>query len=177
MIGLLNGEKVEIEVRRHWFLFALESAALGILALIPIGALGALDAVDPAFRIPDAGAFLFFASSVWWLIVWVMFVIAWTNYYLDAWVLTPVRLVDIEQHGLFRREMSECRLDRIQDVTVEVRGILPTLLKFGDVHVQTAGEMRRFTLKSVPDPYGVKDRIVRMQEYAMRRNGVSDSHA
>ena len=105
-------------------------------------------------------AFLFYAVS-WWLLLWTMFAVAWTNYYLDLWVVTDRRIIDIQQHGLWSRKISECRLDRVQDISTEVRGFLPTLLGFGDVRIQTAAEAERFIMKDVPHPYEIKDAIFR----------------
>ena len=87
--------------------------------------------------------------------------IMWTDYYFDVWIVTTERLIDIEQHGLFRRETSEFMLDKVQDITVEVPNMLGTLLKFGNVMIQTAGE-RSFSIKEIPNIYEVK-RIIMEQ--------------
>jgi uncharacterized membrane protein YdbT with pleckstrin-like domain len=74
--------------------------------------------------------------------------------------------VNIEQKGLFIREMSELKIANIQDVTTEVTGVIPSVLNFGDVFVQTAGEARRFRFRQVPNPYGIKDQIMSLQHRA-----------
>ena len=72
--------------------------------------------------------------------VWVLFFIKWTDYYLDVFILTDRRVIYITQKGLFSRRIATSRLDRVQDVSAEVTGMMPTFLNYGDVHVQTAGE-------------------------------------
>lgn len=101
-----------------------------------------------------------FSSSIYILFVWLRLFLLITDYYLDAWIITDKRIVDIVQSGLFKREVSECRLDRIQDVTTRVEGLMPTIFDFGDVHIQTAGKEKEFVFRQVPDPYGVKDLIL-----------------
>jgi len=70
--------------------------------------------------------------------------------------------VNIEQKGLFVRSMSEIFLFRIQDTTSEVKGFFPSMFNYGDVFVQSAGEQERFLFHKVPDPYGIKDRLMDM---------------
>ncbi|OGF33927.1 hypothetical protein A2223_02390 [Candidatus Falkowbacteria bacterium RIFOXYA2_FULL_35_8] len=47
--------------------------------------------------------------------------------------------------------MSEKDLGRMQDITSDVKGFLPTILNYGDVHIQTAGEEQRFVFKQIPN--------------------------
>jgi uncharacterized membrane protein YdbT with pleckstrin-like domain len=72
------------------------------------------------------------------------------SYYLDVWIITTERIIDIEQHGLFHRAVSEIAVERVQNVTVETPGFLATMLGFGNVKIQTAGE-GEFTISSVTE--------------------------
>jgi uncharacterized membrane protein YdbT with pleckstrin-like domain len=78
---------------------------------------------------------------------------------LDVLIITDRRIFEIEQHGLFRRESSTFRIDRIQDVTVDVKGVIATFLNFGDIHIHPAGEGHDFIGKMMSDPYSVKKQI------------------
>ncbi len=60
-------------------------------------------------------------------------------------------------------------MDRIQDITIDVRGVIPTLMGFGNLHVQTAGMHNEFNIMEVPNPYDVKDRITRIHDQAVDR--------
>jgi uncharacterized membrane protein YdbT with pleckstrin-like domain len=85
----------------------------------------------------------------------------WSDHWLDMWIITNKRVIDIEQHGFFRREVSSFPLDRIQDVTYGMNGIIATWLKFGDVRIQTASISDTFIMREVPFPEEVKDAITR----------------
>ena len=63
------------------------------------------------------------------------------------------------------REISELEHIKIQDVTSEVMGVVPTLFNYGFVYVQTAGETERFTFKQVPDPVKIRDVIMQLQQW------------
>ena len=92
--------------------------------------------------------------------IWFFFFPQFVDYYLDAWVITNDRIVNVEQQGLFARTVSELDLYKIQDVTSEVRGLIPTLFNYGNVHVQTAGTQERFVFEQVPNPHEIRKRIM-----------------
>lgn len=93
--------------------------------------------------------------------------IFWVNYYLDVWIITTQRLIDIEQKNLFSREIAEMRLSRIENVSVNVRGFIQTMLGFGDIVVETAG-VSRFIIKDAPHYYEVKNALLRHQQFDQR---------
>lgn len=162
MIKLDSQEKVVFEIRRHWYVFVTESLFLILLLAVPLGVLYGIEAFSISFS-GGLGSLFAFLSAGWIFIIWISFFVIWTNFHLDVWIITNKRIIDVEQHNLFSRDVSEFRLDHIQDVTVEVKGILPTLLHFGDIHVQTAGESREFVISKIPRPYKVKDIIIAEQ--------------
>ena len=90
---------------------------------------------------------------------WSFFALLWTDYYLDVWVVTNHRVIDVEQLGLFNRTISSFRFDQIQDATVKVPGLLATLIKYGTVELRTASD-ETFAFKGVAYPTMLKERIM-----------------
>ncbi|MBI5654829.1 PH domain-containing protein [Candidatus Uhrbacteria bacterium] len=86
------------------------------------------------------------------------------EYWLDVFILTERRILDIDQRGLFSRTVSELRLYRTQDVTAEVKGMLHTILDYGNVYIQTAGEIERFHFEEIPHPNHVAKLILELSE-------------
>ncbi|MFA6408082.1 MAG: PH domain-containing protein [Candidatus Paceibacterota bacterium] len=159
------GEHVVLEARKHWFLFLCELLPYAILAVIPF-ALPKLLALAP----PVAQYAVFFdyhtiltraVLGAWLLVTWTSAWGALTRYFLNAWVLTNKRIVDIKQSGYFHREVSSLFLSRVQDVTTHVEGVLPSLLGIGDIKVQTAGEDTEFIMNGIPRPEQMRDIILR----------------
>jgi uncharacterized membrane protein YdbT with pleckstrin-like domain len=90
--------------------------------------------------------------------------VTWTNYYFDLWIVTNKRIIDVEQKGLFRREVSSLRLDNIQNIVIDMNGIMPTLLRYGNVHVHTAGASHEiFIIRTANDPEHIKNIITEAQ--------------
>jgi len=104
-----------------------------------------------------------FMRSLFFTFLWLLFFAIWIDYYFDVWIVTSERIINIEQKGLFTRVVSELELEKIQDVTTDVRGVIPTFLNYGHLLIQTAGERERFIFRNVPDPYTIKDVIMKLQ--------------
>jgi uncharacterized membrane protein YdbT with pleckstrin-like domain len=69
-----------------------------------------------------------FAQNFFMLVIWIYGFMIWIDYYFDIWIITSERIINIEQKGMFTRKVSELRFQKIQDVTTEVIGFLPTIL-------------------------------------------------
>jgi uncharacterized membrane protein YdbT with pleckstrin-like domain len=110
---------------------------------------------------------LFFGLSIWWLLLWTRFASEWTNHYLDIWVVTNKRVIDIEQRSFFSRQVSNFRVERVQDITTDVHGFFHTMLNFGDVHVQTASENLEFIIRDAPNPSAIKQLLLRETDRAI----------
>ncbi len=100
--------------------------------------------------------------SLYYFFTLTFFFRAWLDYYLDIWIITSERIVNIEQKNLFARKISAFRLNRVQDVTADVKGVLPTLFHYGDVHIQTAGAKQEFIFKQIGDPYTITKIIIKL---------------
>lgn len=171
LIQLNEGEKVVMELHRHWSHIALIVLWNAILLALPPLAYLLLVSSDYTFSLGSITLPLtVLGLSVYYLIVMLFLLTGYVDYILDVWLVTTERIVNIEQQGLFGRVSAEKKLYRIQDVTAEVKGLLPTLLNFGDVYVQTAGEQQRFIFKQVPRAREVAEKIIDLMEQAHQRH-------
>lgn len=160
MLHLQEGENIDIKARKHWFSLFRDSVGIFIVYLLPFIGWGFLNNQTGAPALVVDSSLLIFLSSAWTLVMWAKFFGVWTDYYLDIWIVTDRRIVNIDQKGLFSREVSTLRIERIQDVTFEMNGVVETVLGFGDVHVQTAGETREFVIKGIANPENIKRKIL-----------------
>ncbi len=158
------GERVLQEVRKHWFIFALQLLPFAILVLLPLALpnlFGMYEVLKPFSALDFTGSEARLFLGAWWLLVWIGAFNRFTDYYLDAWILTNMRIVDINQKGFFRRQVSSLLLNRVQDVTVATEGILVSLFDIGDIHVQSAGTTERFKMRGIPHPGSLRDTILK----------------
>lgn len=163
MINFLENERVILMLRRHPLIIYTKIAAIVLIAVVPFVIYPFIRKFLPQILVYPRDILLVLGAVIYYMFVWTYFLIVWVDYYLDMWIVTNQRIMDIEQKGLFSREVSEFSISRVQDVTVNVIGILPTLFHYGDVHVQTAGEAKQFIFRDIRDPNKVKDAILNLQ--------------
>ncbi len=180
MLKLNNGEKVYSVKRRHSLLIKLEIApalSIAFLLLIFVFALPFIPFFrDPQWIFPiyeytghfNIIFFICFLVSVCLLLIWKMVFIMISGYHLDCWMITNQRTIHTELHGLFNRYVSSIYHHRIQDVSVDVKGVLSTYLNYGNLQIQTAGKFREFLFKSIPEPYKTKDILMHAQREFLR---------
>lgn len=163
MFSLINfpnqqpGEKIVVFLRRHIFVFFCSFLFYVLLIILPIiiyvlFKMYVPEILDAIRARPILYPFSVMVISIYFLSTWLFLFYSFLDYYLDVWIVTNKRIINIEQKGLFSRTIAEQRLFRVQDVTSEVKGIIPTILNYGNVFIQTAGSKERFVFKQVPFP-------------------------
>lgn len=161
-------EKVELFLRRHWLVLFFIYFIFGILILL--GLLGFYLA-DKFFILEgDDLNLAVFLLSFYFLFIWYFLFKTLTDFYLDTWIVTDHRILEIHQLGLFKRDISELRLSKIQDVSVKIQGFLPTFFNYGQVTIQTAGEIPEFTFEQIPRPQQVKDKILQLYDQFIKQH-------
>lgn len=173
MIEIDDNERLLRTVRKHWFVLLGNLFLLIVCIAIPVllffalrlTPLGALFSWSGS---PAAGQGFF--TIAWLFVVWMIGWSLWTDYYLDVFIITDKRIFTIDQVGLFKRISSSFRIDRIQNITVTQVGIIQTLLDFGTIRLETAGESEDFVAPFVGNPYGIKKFINEMQDAALDRS-------
>ncbi len=142
MVHLDPDENIVLEVRKHWFVFFSHGFFLAMAAVAPFVAYNIVKnyiSINISMSGNPTGILLFF-YSIWLLGLWMSFFVQWTNYYLDVWYVTEKRIIDVEQKRLFHRSVSSLRFDKIQDISIEVKGLIDTFFDIGNIKVQTAAE-------------------------------------
>ena len=159
MIKLHDNETVILLLHKHWFVMIRAALTLVAMLALLIFILAVLPVItadfDPHLVSPLTGL----GTTAYLMVMLIFTFFSWMDYYLDVWIVTEKRIMDIEQRGLFSREVAEIPMANVQDVTIEVLGIIETILKFGTIKIQTAGE-REFTIDDVPRLAQVKDIIL-----------------
>ncbi|MCX6810754.1 MAG: PH domain-containing protein [Candidatus Berkelbacteria bacterium] len=159
----ISGERVFLLVRRHWIIFVAIAFFITVL-LIPILVLIIYWLNSPDIFSGTIGNFVIVFAGIYTLTVWGLLLYGFVNYYLDVYIVTNKRIVDIRQKGFFRREIAELHLHQVQDVDARVEGFFQTLIHFGDIHIQTAGERENFVFQDVPRPYTLAKEIIQLHE-------------
>ncbi len=160
-----GNEKIIKVIHRHWFDIFQQFIAVILLVIVLFAGFFVFPSIFPTINGTNSYPVVVFMATLFFLLLWVYAFLIWIDYYFDIWIITSERVVNVEQKGLFLRTVSELKYNRIQDVTADVKGFFPTVLNYGDVHVQTAGEQSRFNFRHIPDPYRIKNLIMDLHKH------------
>ncbi len=171
---LEKDERVITIVWHHWFVFFKELVGLALLFVLPFILIPFVVSMFIGQNIEVGGAptnLVVFFSAFWALVIWNVLFTRWTDFYYDVWIITNWRIIDIDQQGLFRRNISSIlNLDHIQDIQTTVVGIIKTVLDYGNIEVQTAAAKREFIFEDVAHPRQVEKMVRDAQAELLRLN-------
>jgi len=99
-------------------------------------------------------------GTLFWYIAIFGFVLGnFLGWFFNIYIVTNQRIIDIDFIHLLYKQFSEAQVSRIQDISYRTKGLLPTVFDFGDVAIQTAGELPNFHFDRVPHPDKVVDTV------------------
>lgn len=158
-------EKIVYILHRHWLDFVSVIMLFIAMLAVPFGLYLLLNSLYPALM---SDPILFpigvLIGSVYYLSAYLFFYVRFIDYYLDMWIVTNDRILDIEQHGLFNRVTTELDLYRIQDVTAHIKGVLGTLLRYGDIIISTASTNTSIIFRSIKNPDQLREHLIQLAD-------------
>jgi len=164
-------EHVIFLLRRHGIVMVGEIIKYGLLATVPFWVRYGLERqADEFFSRSEYLIVMLLLFIAFELFMWLLLYRAFIDYYLDVWIVTNKRIINIEQMDLFHRRLSEQKLFRVQDVTAVQKGMFATLLDYGHVSVQSAAEQARFEFEQVPRPNEIARKITELVESDKRQH-------
>jgi uncharacterized membrane protein YdbT with pleckstrin-like domain len=163
-------EKVVFVIRHHWTIlivpFIVGSVVLGLTGIIVLilSSFGNITLSESGETIATCVVSLIFLFTILYVFL------SWLIRYLNVIILTGEHLVEIQQLGVFSRKISELDLDCIEDASSAQKGFIQTMFQFGDVLIQTAGELPNFNLVGIENPNGIQQKIMETKEQYMKCN-------
>jgi len=154
--------------RKHWIVL-LDQEYKIVLGLIGLDAIFVFLAYNPGLQVLPFGGYLFAGLTllaiglfgVWW---------QWEDWRNDTYAVTATQVIDAERLPLGIREKSiTAQLDQVQDVRVEVDGIWATLLHYGNLKIETAGQGSQMIFKNIYHPREASEEIFRHIEDLRKR--------
>lgn len=173
-LTLAPNEQIILLLRRHWLRLVLKLAKISALIFIPPIIYWLLILVWPSLLQNKGTSTIFwYFGLLFWLVICCWLWLVWLDWYLDIWVLTNQRVIDIEQRKLFNRRILVCGLDKIQNVTAKTSGPLATFFKYGDVEIKTADETNQITFYQISSPTAVQDKIMQAHQEYLKNFGAN----
>ena len=163
-LGVMQpGERVICEIKRH---------PIGLIGVYCVTAIVLAALIAIAILAPYYATFLTQQQKVGLeladglaLVVTALFTyISVFIYRANRWVVTSDSVTQVSQVGLFNQETSQLSLANLEDVSVDQNGILQTLIGYGDLTVESAGERSKFVFNFCPDPHEYAKKIIAAHE-------------
>ena len=168
-----ESEVVLTTVRKHWFVILSELLVSLFMILLPLLLLLLYKVssipLQADVELETYAPFLSYFFTIWLLLAVITGYTIWTHYFLDLWVITDRRIIVIDQIHFFNRKVSSFRLERLQDIKVVIKGIIPTFLNFGTIQAQTASAAEsNFSSRGLPDPRALQAMIQKAMDERLR---------
>ena len=160
-VQLQDGEHIVLLIRKHWLVLLSHIAGSVIAWVLPF--IVYAYCLQTGFIPPGLRAtHIFVFGAAWWtLVVWLALSIIVTNHYLDLWIVTNRRVINIVQNGLFDRVVSAWGIERVQEATVHMRTFIQTFFNYGTLEILTAGPEGGHTkVSGIPNPAKVSEIIM-----------------
>ena len=159
--GQREDEKIILTLKKYWFILFWPFFK-GIVFILIALALPSTKSIG--FYIFNSGPIAFLYLT--WLVFWASYLAyEYLNWHRDKFIITDHRIINIDQKSLFKRKVSELELEKIQDVSHEIKGMFATALNFGDVILQSAGS-ENIVLADIANPAEMQDIVVKLVKEA-----------
>lgn len=112
-------------------------------------------------------------GTLFWYLITVGFILMnFLRWFFNIYIVTNERVVDIDFIHLLYKEFSEARLEKVQDLSYKSGGFFAAFFNFGDVSIQTAGELPNFEFDAVPRPERVLQTISELVEQVKKEGDI-----
>lgn len=94
-----------------------------------------------------------------------IFLYAWVNFliwFFNVGIVTNLRVIDIDFHGILFREFTQAELKQITDVTARTIGFAQSFFNYGNVFIKTEGFQQNIEFLTTPQANKVVDIINRL---------------
>lgn len=139
-------EKVILLLRRHFITnlgWILSGAALLVLPPFVFPFL-------PLDFLPDRFGLIVLLG--WYLATFSFTFTKFIGWFFNVNIITDERIIDIDFPTLLYKDITEAKIDQVQDVNTKVGGFARSLFNFGDVLIQTASAVPEICFEAVPEP-------------------------
>jgi len=142
----MKDEEVVLMLRRHPVTQLKKIATIALLFFVPIllFATPMLDFLTLKLKIA--------ANIAWYTLLMTITLEAFLVWFFNVFIITDERIIDVDFLSLIYKNISSAKIDNIEDITVSTGGVLASLVNYGTVFIQTAGETPELQFEDVPQP-------------------------
>ena len=147
--GQREGEKLKFVFRRH--IMAMRKGFLATIVLVLAGFV--------PFAISPGNMNLLWIAFGGIVLAIIIFLYHWVGWYFTVYIVTNQRIRQDRQKGLFNTSVVEIAWDKVQNISVEKRGLMGNIFNYGTIVLQTSiGDL---VVTMVPKAMEVREKLQR----------------
>ena len=91
-------------------------------------------------------------------------------------IVTNQRVIYINQKSLFHRTVQEVELENIFNLQYKIKGIMKSLLNFGDIELSTVGDdENNITIQNIENPHFIHEKISELRTKYQKTGTIKNS--
>ena len=107
--------------------------------------------------------FRFVGLLIWYLLTFAFAFERFISWFFNVNIITNFRIIDVNFPSILYKDISETKLENVQDISSKTGGFIRSFLNYGDVMIQTAGALPELSFEAVPHPDKVAEVINDLQ--------------
>jgi hypothetical protein len=163
-----KGETLFFVINHHWITVKDQMVKIAIFGyLIPLSVIIFFTGVFSPI------SYLFYG----WLLGSLFYSIyAFLDWYLDAWLLTDISIIETAWDGFFKQRSSRVEYTSIESVDVEVKGIKQTVLNYGNIILIKSSGVN-ILMEKVANPHFGSSWLSKIRSEALVNKNVQNSES
>jgi hypothetical protein len=88
----------------------------------------------------------------WYLVLFGYALESFLTWFFNVFIITNRRVIDVDFYSMVHKDIASAKLESIQDMSVVTTGVFASLIDFGTLYVQTAGQNPKIEFEDIPHP-------------------------
>jgi hypothetical protein len=141
-----NDERILVLLRTHPITLLKQVITIGVAAAFPLF-------THWTFFANFLPASYITAINLGWYMLTFSYALAtFLIWFYSVYIITDERIIDVDFLSLLYKDVSSAKIDAIQDISSKTSGFLASIVNYGTVYIQTAGEAPEIQFENIPQP-------------------------
>lgn len=139
-------EQIILLLRPHPITLMKQAVIVAVATVLPVLSGGSFF----ANFLPDS--YILGLNLGWYMLTFSYALATYLIWFFSVFIITDERVIDVDFVSLLFKDVSTAKIDDIQDISSKTGGFLASIVDYGTVYIQTAGESPEIQFENVPHP-------------------------
>ena len=141
-----SDEQIILLLRPHPVTLLKQLVIVAVATILPLLSGGSFftDFLPPAYILG--------LNFGWYMLTFSYALATYLIWFFSVFIITDERVIDVDFLSMLFKDVSTAKIDDIQDISSKTSGFLASVIDYGTVYIQTAGESPEIQFENVPHP-------------------------